>query len=240
MIATFQEHYCKGRAGSIFANAGGMTGLADDTQLLKDLVKWTKLPPTALAKRAGMAATTITRPYNGTAATRISTPTLEKLRKTFPDFPGFGVEADQLEERQEDDWVVVERLPTFAGMGGGGTGDAQRGSITFSRSLIERDLRAQPEDLLAIEAEGNSMEPDYQGGDQILIDTRRLSLAAPGAFCLWDGDGYVVKYLERIPGTEPARVRIISRNSDLYPTYERLVEECEIKGRVVWFGRQVR
>jgi len=217
-----------------------MEGLAADTEFVRELARWAKLTPSALAKKAGLTPTTITRPYAGTATTRLSSPTIDKLKKEFPEFPGFGVLADQLEARRDDDVVYVERLPTFAGLGGGGTGEGDRGTIAFSRNLIESILRAQPADLLAIEAEGNSMEPDFLGGDQILIDKRRKSLASAGAFCLWDGDGYVVKYLERVQGSDPQRVRVVSRNQALYPPYERLVEEIDIQGRVVWFGRQVR
>lgn len=240
MIANSQVQSCKGRVRSEFANSLDVEGLATDTEFVRELCRWAKLTPSALAKTAGLTPTTITRSYRGTATTRLSVPTIEKLKRAFPKYPGFSVSPDRLEDRHDDDMVLIERLPTFAGMGGGGTGEGDRGAIAFSRNLVESILRAQPADLLAIEAEGNSMEPDYLGGDQILIDKRRRSLASPGAFCLWDGDGYVVKYLERVQGSDPQRVRVISRNHDLYPPYERLVEEIDIQGRVVWFGRQVR
>lgn len=217
-----------------------MTSLADDTDFIRALARHTGLTPSAMAKKAGVAATTINRPYNGTATSRISTPTLEKLRRAFPDFDWAHPEPDQVEEAPFDEAVQVELLPTFAGMGGGGTGDGERSVVSFSRALIEGELRASAEHLLAVEAEGNSMEPDFRGGDQILIDTRRRSLAAPGAFCLWDSDGYVIKYLERVQGSDPPRVRIVSARPELYPPVERLLEECDIRGRVVWFGRRVQ
>lgn len=138
-----------------------------------------------------------------------------------------------------DDSVHVQLLPTWAGMGSGGTGDDDPGMVSFSRDLIERELRAPPSALLAMVAEGNSMEPDFRGGDQILVDTRRKSLAQPGAFCLWDGDGHVIKFLERIPDTDPPRVRVVSANG-LYEPRERLLEEINLVGRVVWYGRRVQ
>lgn len=216
-----------------------MTGLEEDTALIQALCKWAGLPPSRVAKDAGLTATTILRPYKGTASTRISTPTLEKLKAAFPAFDWARPEPDHLESRRDDDVVYVELLPTYAGMGGGGSGDGDGGSVAFSRQLVENDIRAPAESLLAIVAEGNSMEPDFKGGDQILIDTRRRTLASPGAFCLWDSDGYVIKYLERVHGSDPVRVRIVSARSDLYPAVERLAEQCDIKGRVVWVGRRV-
>lgn len=135
--------------------------------------------------------------------------------------------------------VDIRYLPTFVGLGAGGTGEGDEGRIAFSRDLIENELRAPPDALLAMVAEGNSMMPDFQGGDQILVDTRRKSLAQPGAFCIWDGDGHVVKFLERIPDSDPPKVRVISANS-IYEARERLLEEINLVGRVVWFGRRVQ
>lgn len=135
--------------------------------------------------------------------------------------------------------VMVKLLPNFVGLGPGGTEDGDEGQISFSRDLIENELRVPVDALLAMVAEGNSMEPDFRGGDQILVDTRRKSLAQPGAFCLWDNDGHVVKFLERIAGSDPPRVRVISANSIYEPT-ERLVEEIHLIGRVIWFGRRVQ
>jgi hypothetical protein len=130
-------------------------------------------------------------------------------------------------------------LPNFAGMGAGGSDEGDPGVVSFSRDLIERELRAPANSLLAMVAEGNSMEPEFRGGDQILVDTRRKSLAQPGAFCLWDGDGHVIKFLEKVPDSDPPKVRVISLNP-LYQPHERLIEEINLVGRVVWFGRKIQ
>lgn len=138
-----------------------------------------------------------------------------------------------------DSVVSIRKLPNFVGLGAGGTEDGEEGVVAFSRDLIERELRADPIHLLAMVAEGNSMEPDFKGGDQILVDTRRKSLAQPGAFCLWDGDGHVIKFLEKVPASDPPRVRVIPLNP-IYSPHERLVDEINLIGRVVWFGRRVQ
>lgn len=135
--------------------------------------------------------------------------------------------------------VMIRLLPNFVGLGNGGNAEGDEGQISFSRDLIENELRAPAEDLLAMVAEGNSMEPTFLGGDQILVDTRRKSLAQPGAFCLWDGDGHVIKFLERVPGSDPVKVRVISANG-IYEPAERLLDEINLIGRVVWFGRRVQ
>lgn len=133
--------------------------------------------------------------------------------------------------------VLIERLPTFAGAGGGGTGEEERQLVVFSRDIIN-EIGAKPEDLLLIEIEGDSLAPEYLSGDKMLANKRKVSLAQPGAFCLWDGDGYVVKYLEKVPGSDPPRVRVISGNPR-YSTFERLIDEITIMGRIEWFARRV-
>lgn len=164
------------------------------------------------------------------------------LRYIVPAFRAYDDESCEdphLSMAPTDNSVSIRLLPTFAGMGGAGLDDeTEFGVISFSRDLIQNELRIPVDALLAMVVEGNSMEPHFCGGDQILVDTRRLSLSQPGAFCLWDGDGYVVKFLEKVTGSEPSKVRVISANP-LYSPSERLADEINLIGRVVWFGRRV-
>src|SRR3546814_9365853 len=83
-------------------------------------------------------------------------------------------------------YLPVEVLPSFAGMGGGGTGEGDRETALISRTLIEDDLRAKPADLLLIDVRGDSMMPDFLHGGQILVDKRDRDPRQPGPFALWD------------------------------------------------------
>lgn len=134
--------------------------------------------------------------------------------------------------------VMVELLPTHVGAGGGGVGEGDYKAVAFSRALIEDDLKVDPDSLLAVIVEGDSMKPEFLPGDQLLIDKRKVSIAQPGAFCLWDGDGYVIKYLEKVYGADPPRIRVMSEN-ERYQTTERLVDEVRVMGRVIWIGRRI-
>jgi phage repressor protein C with HTH and peptisase S24 domain len=88
-----------------------------------------------------------------------------------------------------------------------------------------------------IEARGDSMAPEFLHGDQILIDLRDKNPVQPGSFCLWDGDGYVVKLVERAPERR-GFLRIFSRN-EIYKPYEVMADEVRIMGRPVWVGREL-
>ena len=59
-----------------------------------------------------------------------------------------------------------------------------------------------------------------------------------GIFIVFDGLGLVAKQIEVIANSEPPRVHIISTNRR-YPTYERTLDEINIIGRVIWYGRRL-
>lgn len=147
---------------------------------------------------------------------------------------GIAVAAEPIEPR---DYVPIEILPTFAGMGGGGTGDGDREVALVERSLIVDVLKGRPSDFILINVRGDSMEADFRHGDQLLVDRRDNVPSQPGSFALWDGEWgeYVVKNVERL---HDGRVRVFSTN----PKYSDAIIESEqtrIIGRPVWFGRRL-
>ena len=215
-----------------------MDGHQSDQDIIKRLCQWAKRSPSALAKEAGLTPTTILRPFNGTATTRISQPTWDKLRDTFRGFPDWAPEADlpPLPDAQHD-YLPVKVLPTFAGMGGGGTGEGDPETALVPRYLIEREFRGRPDDFELINVRGDSMEPIFKHGDQLLIDRRDRNPIQPGPFALFDGDAYVVKLVERVPGKR-GWYRIFSAN-DRYSADEVEETETTIMGRPVWFARRL-
>lgn len=234
--ATLQEQSCYTIANSFLATIPCME-YDSDRELIEALVAHTGLTATALAKQAGLAVTTLTRPLNHDVGHELSPRTLRRLKETFPDFPAFCPVADQPIYDNSADYLPVEILPSFAGMGGGGVHDDDVATGLISRRVIEDELRARPSDLLLVDVRGDSMEPDFHHGDQILIDKRDTNLAQPGSFCIWDGDGYVIKLVERIP-QDRNKLRVFSANNR-YSPYEVLAEEVRILGRPVWFARRL-
>lgn len=146
-------------------------------------------------------------------------------------------DADLPETDDVIDYVPVDVLPTYAGMGGGGTGDGDREIALIPRILIEDMLRGRASDFVVINVRGDSMEPDFYQGDQLLVDKRDISPAQPGPFAVWDGEWgeYVVKNVERLV---EGRVRMFSTNPKYSPV-DVTYEETRIIGRPVWFGRRL-
>lgn len=132
------------------------------------------------------------------------------------------------------DYVGVEILPTYAGMGGGGTGDGDRALALLPRQLIEDELHGRPEDFLILDVRGVSMLPDFHHGDRIVIDRRDRNPVQPGPFAIWDGDGYLFKNVERRRG----RYRVFSSNKD-YSESEYDPDEVQIMGRPAYIMRRL-
>lgn len=231
-------HDCNDTVISSGANYWRMDGIESDSEIIQALVRHSRLAPSALAKKAGMAATTITRAFNGTATTRISLPTWDKLREVVPDFPGWSnVESDHPSSDPKIEYLPVEVLPTYAGMGGGGTGEGEPEMALVPRYLIENVLRGRPADFVMIRCRGTSMEPIFRHDDELLVDKRDRSPTQPGPFALWDADWgeYLIKNVERLPG---GRVRIFPSNPE-FSASDVSNEETKILGRPVWFGRRL-
>lgn len=150
--------------------------------------------------------------------------------------PGIDRTPDQPTRDPEQSYVTVEVLPTFAGMGGGGTGDADRETALVSRRLVEDELRARPTDLLLINVRGNSMEPLFHHGDQLIIDRRDTSPTQPGPFALLYDDGYVVKNVAWVD--KRTKLRVSSSNPEFGPE-DFDPNEVTIMGRPVWFARRL-
>ena len=75
------------------------------------------------------------------------------------------------------------------------------------------------------------MEPTLRDGDEILVDRTPRPLRA-GIHVIRLDDVLLVKRLESGPG---GTLRVISDNA-AYPRMERLAQDVELIGRVVWKG----
>lgn len=137
---------------------------------------------------------------------------------------------------------AIIRIPQHsfrAGMGGGGViGDeSESDHLALPRTYLEQ-MQLISADLITIEVEGDSMSPTLESGDRIMINRQDRNPATGGVFAIHDSDALVVKRVERIPATEPVRLKLISDNPN-HGTYEVPADETNILGRVVWYARKL-
>ena len=139
-----------------------------------------------------------------------------------------------------EDYVPVHFLEVRPGMGGGAVAaEEAETDVTYFPPALIRNLRALPEHLRAFEVSGPSMAPVLESGDWVIVNTSDANPSQPAIFALWDGYGVVCKWVERVPNSDPPRVRILSENKRFTPYEAVLGEEAYILGRVVWYARQV-
>lgn len=142
-------------------------------------------------------------------------------------------------------------IETRAGAGGGGVhlsvgddatlhigADAIRAWWEIPEGYLS-ELKMRRPAARIIEVTGDSMyDPAFPGapgsifpGDRLIIDTSDRRPSPAGPFAVWDGLGVVVKMVEVIQGTDPVRIRMISRNPR-YSVYDATEDEAFIIGRV--------
>lgn len=143
-----------------------------------------------------------------------------------------------------------------AGLGGGGFVEAvnrgTEGGQVVSEDALKgvwqvpayylREMGLTERGLYLFRAVGDSMtRPDGGGihsGDILLADTKDKHPSPPGVFALDDGFGVVVKRLEFIAYSDPAKISIRSDNP-AHKSYELPADEVRVIGRCVWYGRQL-
>jgi len=212
-----------------------MVGRMDAEGIIESL-KRNRVPHDRIATAIGRDRTAATKMLKGTRSVKATEiPALLALVKEF-EGENIGNMPEHPLADPDQDYVRVEVLPTYAGMGGGGTGDGDVEMALISRRLVQGELRAKPADLLLINVRGNSMEPLFRHGDQLLIDRRDTNPLQPGPFAILYSDGYVVKNVAWIE--KRTKLRVSSSNPDFGPEdYEP--DEIHIMGRPVWFARRL-
>jgi len=172
----------------------------------------------------------------------------------YPGTPGAGghiESSDVLREEAAHEEPIgpspgqVPELDTRAGMGGGGVPAREvrkegrhsdplkpEGWI-FPPSFVRDQLHAAANRLLVLDTTGDSMAPTIMSGDRVIIDTGHKSPSPDGLYAIRDTfECIVVKRLQLIRSSRPARVKIISDNPN-HPTEEMPFNELEVVGKVL-------
>lgn len=227
-----QEESCDNRFCASVANVakGGV-----DLEILRKRLEARGIRQVDLAEALGIEQDKVSKVFSGKR--RWQADEAMKLAEILSDHDDSTRHPDVPPSGHEGDYVEVSVVPSYAGMGGGGNGEGAQAVAKLPRMLVEEQLRGRAHDFELIDVRGDSMEPDFKHGDQILIDRRDRDPRQPGPFALWDDDGYVVKLVERVPGKR-GWYRVFSANAR-YSSYEVEEHEATIRGRPVWFARRL-
>lgn len=118
------------------------------------------------------------------------------------------------------------------GSNGGTSGHRVVAEWLLPEAFLVGVMEANPSRTIVMEVVGDSMQPTYQPGDRVLIDLAQTTLVADTVYAISDGYSEPqIKRLQRVPFSQPARVRIISDNPALQ-TDEVELERVHIIGRI--------
>lgn len=112
---------------------------------------------------------------------------------------------------------------------------AENGNI-LSEWALPRQLLANQvgstSTMRIIQVMGDSMIPEFNPGDRVMVNTADRMPSPPGVFVLWDGFGLIIKRCEMVPHSTPPKAILSSANNN-YSTYEMEISQLDIQGRVV-------
>jgi phage repressor protein C with HTH and peptisase S24 domain len=154
----------------------------------------------------------------------------------------FGVNPEWLRtglgpERGRDDTVValVPKVSARACAGGGSwdVGEAVIDALPFDRAWLAR--KGNPGRMVAMDVIGDSMSPEIEPGDTILIDQAQNQVADNRIFVIGLGETVQVKRVQVRPGL----VILFSTNQRYAPVTLQgdEIETLRVVGRVVWSSR---
>lgn len=134
-------------------------------------------------------------------------------------------------------FTVMPRLDLEdeAGMEAQGIEQGKEERYAFQRQWLHS--KGKVEDLVLIEARGDSMDPTIADGDAVLINCAKKKVIGGHMYALRTQNVVMVKRLQPIGA---ARIKVMSDNK-LYDSYEIDLEsgDIEILGQVIWIGREL-
>jgi len=103
----------------------------------------------------------------------------------------------------------------------------------FPENFVHEQLHSAPEQLLVLEATGDSMAPTILGGERVIVDTGHTTPSPDGLYAIRDAfKSVIVKRLQVLRSSRPTGVKVISDNPT-HPSEEVPLGELQIVGKVL-------
>ena len=166
-----------------------------------------------------------------------------QLYKTFglnPDWVETGAGQTFLKKSAPDD-SIFKNIPKVKARLSAGGGSFEVGSEVAGYYAFRKDwltTKGNQNKMVLMDIFGNSMEPEMQDGDTILIDESQKDIIAGAIYAVGIDDTIMVKRLEK----HPNKLVLLSDNKDYSPIYLKHdeINSVRIIGKVIWICRELR
>ena len=132
------------------------------------------------------------------------------------------------------EFVSVPYYPNVYASGGQGliAENESNLQILFRRYFFSKTIQASPEGCFVVKLKGDSMQPMFKDGSDLLVDSARTKIKEGPAFMVRIDDDHYFKLLAKLPdGT----IRMSSVNQAYQPIIgDPKIDDFEIIGEVVW------
>lgn len=132
------------------------------------------------------------------------------------------------------EFVSVPYYPNVYASGGQGliAENESNLQILFRRYFFSKTIQASPEGCFVVKLKGDSMQPMFKDGSDLLVDSARTKIKEGPAFMIRIDDDHYCKLLAKLPdGT----IRMTSVNQAYQPIIGNpKTDDFEIIGEVVW------
>ncbi|SKA74058.1 Phage repressor protein C, contains Cro/C1-type HTH and peptisase s24 domains [Paucidesulfovibrio gracilis DSM 16080] len=139
-------------------------------------------------------------------------------------------------EPMVDDFARIPKVRARLCAGGGSfeTEGRVEGYYAFRADWVRR--KGDPRAMVLMQVVGNSMEPELQDGDMVLIDQSKTDVYAGGIYAVGVEDTVLVKRIEKLPG----QLVLHSDNTDYSPIRLSGDELLNVRiiGKVLWISRE--
>lgn len=200
------------------------------------------LKPAPFSVRAGLGQTAVRDLFRKGSSPKVSTAQAmaEALGMSIDEIvaAGRGGPVPAEEAAPEDALVPVYNVQASAGYGALVDEEYVVQQLAFPPDYLRRITKTSPKHLKIIGVKGDSMAPTLKDDDVVMVDTTKRDLSWGGIFVIRiDGDGLLVKRVST--GSQRGYFKIVSDNAAAFPAVERLAEDVEVLGRVIWYGVKV-
>lgn len=191
----------------------------------------------ALAKVLNLEAPAISKILAGIR--EIKATEYVQMRKFF----GLSIDENSMMSVSKNAYIIkpLQAKNTYEGMQDHGKKhkESNQSDWMIPADLMKQKTLASPDQIKSFKIEGDSMNPDFNAGEYVLVDTSIKNPSPSGVFLIFDGLGEIIRQCEYVPQSDPPSVKLVALKSG----YESCVLELKnetIIGRIIakvqWVG----